>query len=102
MIKLGQETPWGAAQRVERICDGVYQVSTASHGGIYVSDERINEVDDAWRVYASKWSHGFGDQWFEEDCAVCGVFEAFPKHFTKEHSDTAKKMREMYIEGAVA
>ena len=37
-------SPWGAVQHSETLCAGAYQVSTASHGGVMVRAEIMNEV----------------------------------------------------------
>lgn len=38
-------TPWGKVDGYpERLGDGIYFVSTASHGGIWLSQERIKEI----------------------------------------------------------
>lgn len=36
MSALPRSSPWGAVQKCEELADGVFQVSTASHGGIMV------------------------------------------------------------------
>ena len=40
----GMSTPWGRIQDHHRIADGVVSVSTAGHGGIWLSDKRIAQL----------------------------------------------------------
>ena len=37
-------TPWGAPQDIEELAEGVWRVSTASHGGLKLSRERWNAL----------------------------------------------------------
>ena len=37
-------TPWGPPQEIEELAEGVWRVSTASHGGLKLSDERWAEI----------------------------------------------------------
>lgn len=56
--KMG--TPWGPIQTHHKIAEGVVTVSTASHGGIWLSKERTKELPDHYKSYA-------GTHWHEED-----------------------------------
>ena len=59
-------SPWGAVQHSETLCTGAYQVSTASHGGVMVRAEIMNEV-----LSPEARKCGFqegGYLCFEEDC----------------------------------
>ena len=58
-----RETPWGGAQRVERIAEGIWFVSTASHGGFWLAPYRRAEIPDAL-VAATILKTA---EWFEED-----------------------------------
>ena len=42
-------TPWGRAQDVEELSEGVLRVSTASHGGLKLSRERWEEIPESVR-----------------------------------------------------
>lgn len=63
-------TPWGASQGSKKIAPGIFQVHTASHGGIY--------VDRALQAYyiPKQWQQ----DWYEEDCDW-----AIACAFLKEH-----------------
>lgn len=52
-------TPWGEADHVEHVAPGVMQVSTPSHGGLYVDHIRNQKIPAALRR---------DDGWYEEDC----------------------------------
>ncbi len=59
-------SPWGEVQHCETLCAGAYQVSTASHGGVMVSAEIVN---DALSPAARKCGFQEGGYLcFEEDC----------------------------------
>ncbi len=68
MSAYPRSSPWGAVQEYEKLIDGVFSVSTASHGGIMV---RKNAADflspDAIRHGASKEGNYLC---FEEDCCA--------------------------------
>ena len=42
-------TPWGPPQEIEELAEGVWRVSTASHGGLKLSRERWSELPAAVR-----------------------------------------------------
>ena len=55
-------TPWGPAQQVERLDDGIYFVSTASHGGIWLSESRRRKLPMNYKPWTGS------QTWHEEDC----------------------------------
>ena len=55
-------TPWGDPQDIEELAEGVWRVSTASHGGLKLSRERWNALPA--RVRAAMFTPTFA----EEDC----------------------------------
>lgn len=58
-------TPWGPSQQMDTYAPGIISVSTASHGGIYLSKERAAKIP----ANVKPWT---GDrQWWEEDCDWC-------------------------------
>lgn len=59
--RVGGHTPWGPAQYVKTLAEGVYLVHTAGHGGVKVDPERLALLPASVR----KASPGV---WFEEDC----------------------------------
>ena len=57
----GMSTPWGRIQDHHRIADGVVSVSTAGHGGIWLSDERIKQLPAHYQPFTGT------PRWNEED-----------------------------------
>ena len=93
-----QDTPWGAADHVECIAPGVFAVSTPSHGGLYLDDVALDAIPAAHRAYAARWSHGYGDAWFEEDCAAACVVVAMPQHVAVDQVERARATVTNFIE----
>lgn len=81
-------TPWGISQHETKIADGIVVVSTASHGGIFVSDARLARIPENHQKYAQQWSGS--RNWFEEDCAAACVVVAYPEFFTLAQIDEAQ------------
>ncbi|MGE3483473.1 MAG: hypothetical protein AB7L09_01955 [Nitrospira sp.] len=59
MPKEGSRTPWGPAQHVYPIAEGIVFVSCAGHGGIKLDRKRNAAVPKPARRAAG---------WYEEDC----------------------------------
>ena len=57
----GMSTPWGRVQDHHRIAVGVVSVSTAGHGGIWLSDERIAQLPKHYQPFTGT------PRWNEED-----------------------------------
>lgn len=88
-------TPWGKADFIEHLGEGVTVVGTPSHGGIKLSPARNAQVDPRYREFAAKWSHGWGDKWYEEDCAALAVVVTFPQLFPHIDEQSLVKYRAM-------
>ncbi len=74
------ESPWGIIQAATEIADGILSVSTASHGGYYLSPERQAVLErrlPGVRPYAGK-------PWYEEDEDWTYVALAFAEEFSAE------------------
>ena len=80
-------TPWGTADSVIKVAEGIYRIYTPSHGGYWLSDERHAVVLAAFGIQSTF----AGGQWYEEDCDWSLVAIAFPEHFDK-HLDAARAM----------
>lgn len=85
-----RNTPWGAAQHIEHVGEGVWHVTTASHGGFWLDEEALKRIPQRHQDYAADWSHGRGSAWFEEDCAAYAVIAAFPALFPGEQERAAE------------
>lgn len=91
-------TPWGYADTVEDIAPGIKFVSTPSHGGFILSDERKAQVPEHYREYAASWSKGWGDNYYEEDVAALAVLVTFPDVFDTDNIEDAQVMLDYYID----
>lgn len=76
-------TPWGSAQSIDKIADGIVQVSTASHGGIGLDETRNAQMPDALRVDGG---------WYEEDVQWALVVLAFPDLFPDRIAQDAPRV----------
>lgn len=75
--KVGDVTPWGVAQTAEKLCDGVILYGTGSHGGYWVSNERMEQMPELLRGCSTFAGRG----WYEEDVDAMLVILAFPRYF---------------------
>ena len=57
----GDASPWGPIHNVETLAEGVHFVDTASHGGIWLSNERIGELPAEYDPFTGT------RRWAEED-----------------------------------
>ena len=58
-VDYGARTPWGPAQREERVAEGIVFVPTEGHGGYRLSEERNRVIPAPYRSRS---------RWYEEDC----------------------------------
>jgi hypothetical protein len=84
-------SPWGLIQQVTQIAEGIWQVSTASHGGLKVSDQRLAAMPAQRR--ATPYSH---DGWFEEDLDWALVAVSFPEAFRPDDLAMARQSLAQY------
>ncbi len=70
-------TPWGSSQTSDKIATGITFYSTASHGGIKLSEKRHQQVCELFPNF-NTWA---GGQWYEEDCDVTVVMLVFANEF---------------------
>lgn len=75
MKKVGSRSPWGTVQEATEIADGITWVSTAGHGGVFVSAAKRKEMKPFMVAE---------DGWYEEDCEAAKVIVSFPHLFSKE------------------
>lgn len=88
-----EQSPWGEVQHCRELCPGVFQVSTAGHGGIMARTER-SVFSTAAKKYGVRES---GYLCFEEDCAAAVTLRELldkrlckaPEHYTPEEYDNA-------------
>jgi hypothetical protein len=70
-------TPWGTPQTTTEIAPGIIAYTTASHGGYYLSPERVAEMPKPLSEF-QPWA---GPNFYEEDCDWSVVALAFPQFF---------------------
>ena len=76
------KTPWGNADTIENLGDGIVIVTTSSHGGVYIPGELLMNIPTPFyegEGYASQRGQG----WFEEDCDMSIAIVFFPEHFRR-------------------
>jgi hypothetical protein len=73
-----KNTPWGPANRMEELAQGIIMVSTASHGGIWLSQDRRMEI--------SQYNNNFlkTAEWWEEDCDWAVPYTFFAEDIQKQ------------------
>ena len=54
-------TPWGGIQTYEVLAEGIVSVTTAGHGGLWLSDERIEQLPKRYKPFTQT------RRWAEED-----------------------------------
>ena len=94
-----KSTPWGPAQTVHTIAPGITAVTTASHGGILVSEARWQRMLPTVRAYAQQWA---APRWFEEECAAILVMLAFPSAFPASQIASARRCAQTLRQHATA
>lgn len=67
---VGSQTPWGKAQTARLLAKGIVYVTTPSHGGLWLSHDRMA----AMRQYSSE---GDPKRWYEEDCEMAAPMLRF-------------------------
>ena len=88
-MKLNIETPWGPAEDVTNIADGIDFISTAGHGGYRLSLTRVMEMPEPYRSYEPFCGRA---GWYEEDCDWCVVALAYPQFFPPHVHAEARRM----------
>ncbi|NJR80717.1 DUF7007 domain-containing protein [Sphingomonas corticis] len=69
-----ETTPWDAPDRAEQVLPGIWRVSTPSHGGYVLSDERQAAMPEALRR---------DDPFYEEDVDYALVLYGFASEFRR-------------------
>jgi hypothetical protein len=73
-------SPWGQIENIELLADGIYRVETASHGGIYLSParrEQMAAIAPHFMRAVELNSYAPKPAWWEEDCEAALVLIAF-------------------------
>ena len=85
------DTPWGPAQEVKHVGEGVTWYSTASHGGFHVDAERMKQMPSRFREF-KPWA---GRGWYEEDADWAVVCLSFPELFSEKDRAAATETLEI-------
>lgn len=89
-------SPWGRVQHSKQLADGIWSVTTESHGGIYLSDMRLAELT---KILGYEFPTFCGSpNWFEEDCDWVIPFVAFGLKYSYEAA--CKQLRAMARSGS--
>tara|TARA_Y100000310_G_scaffold339683_1_gene433122 strand:- start:1096 stop:1452 length:357 start_codon:yes stop_codon:yes gene_type:complete len=62
-----KDSPWGPITLATRKSQGIWFISTDSHGGFWLSPERREELPEEMKG-TSFLNKSHGDEWWEEDC----------------------------------
>jgi hypothetical protein len=85
-------TPWGSPQGGwNRLAPGIYDCSTASHGGFWISGERFAAMPADLKALNF---NGRGSRFFEEDSDWALVVRAFPSEFDEKMLGYAERDRQ--------
>jgi hypothetical protein len=91
------DTPWGIPQTTTEIAPGIFAYTTASHGGYWLSSERVMTMPKCLREFVPFGGPQSGPgRWFEEDCDWSVVALAFPQFFPDDAISAALKTLEQY------
>lgn len=86
--KAGAPSPWDKIQRALEVAPGIVFVSTAGHGGYWISSARRQSMPAAIRQIETF----AGGNWYEEDCDWSLIVLAFPDLFPPAACDAAIRM----------
>jgi hypothetical protein len=78
-----KSSPWGSVQHQHEIAPGIISVSTAGHGGIWLSFERQAQLP-AWALQVPS-SYCSKPMWWEEDCESQVIMYVFFEEIEKLH-----------------
>ena len=89
-------SPWGAIDHVEHVAPGIVFVSTASHGGYYLTADHNVKVPLTWR--GASFNRQGIKGWYEEDCDWALVALTFPDLFPPAALLAAKQVFKSFFE----
>lgn len=88
-------SPWGEVQEGKRLAPGIWKVYTASHGGIWLNDERLSQLNE---ILGHEYPTFCGSpRWFEEDCDWCVPALAFAADIDDSAMATAAERSLAYM-----
>lgn len=81
-----KNTPWGQTQHAEKLARGIYMLTTAGHGGIYLDGSRQLEIGKR-----SKWLDSAA--FWEEDCDWAVPVAFFKSAILRHNPDMEKSIK---------
>ena len=84
-----RHTPWGDSQDRRTISIGIERLETASHGGFWLSAQRVQGMPEPLREFSRL---GAGGAWFEEDIDWSLVALSYPAHFSADEVASAENI----------
>lgn len=84
--RRGQSCPWGIIQAQHDVAPGIVHVTTAGHGGFWLSPVQRANMPAQYRSIPTF----AGGDWYEEDCDWSIVALSFPEHFTAQEREAAR------------
>ena len=85
-LRVGAGSPWGMIQTTQELGAGVWSITTASHGGIVLDEDRRVEVAEMFPNFKAWVGDG---RYLEEDLDWRIAALAFPECFTKDDCGNA-------------
>lgn len=92
----GGPSAWDTIQTCSKLAEGLYELTTAGHGGFWVSPDRCAELKRLFPGY-EPWA---GYPWLEEDCDWCLAPLAWPELFEAADVVAATKTAQRGSQGA--
>lgn len=80
---IGKHSPWGIIDQADKVVDGIWFVTTSSHGGIKLDRCRNSMIPSYLRQAGG---------WYEEDCLCSIPICFFCQHFSLSQIDWAYKV----------
>ena len=84
-----KHTIWGEADTILPIAQGIHLVTTSTHGGYVLSEDRIEVLK---QMFPSVETCQGDDRYWEEDCDWVYVALAFPEHFDDDFVQLATRL----------
>lgn len=88
-----RHSPWGSIDDAAQEAPGIWWVSTPSHGGYIISQQRRNAMPEPFRSHRPY----AGPLAYEEDCDWSCVVLAWPTEFAQRDVDRARACYQQWI-----
>lgn len=86
-------TPWGIADYVKELADGILSIGTPSHGGLKLSADRWKQLKKALPYFSP---YNGNTYWLEEDCDWAAAAIVWPELFSEENQRIAQAIATRY------